>query len=127
MPSSTSKNQPEICAFGCFNATLRDYARFGLMALNRGTLGGTRVVSESWMRDSTAAPAFNPGYGYQWWINADSPDHAFRAVGIYGQTIYINPAKHVVVAQFRALPKPSGGNPRSPPAPFDAIAAALAQ
>jgi len=97
------------------------------MALNRGTLGGTLVVSESWMRDSTAAPAFNPGYGYQWWINADSPDHAFRAVGIYGQTIYINPAKHVVVAQFRALPKPSGGNPRSPPAPFDAIAAALAQ
>jgi len=122
-----SKNQPEICAFGCFNAALRDYARFGLMAMNYGTLGGARVVSEAWMRESTTAPAFNAGYGYQWWLNANSPDHAFRAVGIYGQTIYINPAKHVVVAQFRATPKPSGPNPGSPPPPFDAIAAKLAQ
>jgi len=121
-----SKNQPEICAFGCFNATLRDYARFGLMAMHNGTLGGTRVVSDAWMHEATTAPAFNPGYGYQWWINPGSPDHAFRAVGIYGQTIYINPAKHLVVAQFRALPKPSGGNPAAPPPPFDAIAAALA-
>ena len=122
-----SKNQPEICAFGCFNATLRDYARFGLMAMNYGTLGGTRVVNDAWMHESTTAPAFNPGYGYQWWLNANSPDHAFRAVGIYGQTIYINPAKHVVVAQFRALPKPSGGGPGGPPSPFDAIAAKVAQ
>jgi CubicO group peptidase (beta-lactamase class C family) len=122
-----SKNQPEICAFGCFNATLRDYARFGLMAMNHGTLGSTRVVSEAWMRESTTAPAFNPGYGYQWWLNANSPDHAFRAVGIYGQTIYINPAKHVVIAQFRALPKPSGPLAGTPGNPFDAIAAKLAQ
>jgi hypothetical protein len=122
-----SKNQPEICAFGCFNATLRDYARFGLMAMNYGTLGGTRVVGDAWMHESTNPPAFNPGYGYQWWLTANSPDHAFRAIGIYGQTIYINPAKHVVIAQFRALPKPSGAMPGVPPAPFDAIAAKVAQ
>jgi CubicO group peptidase (beta-lactamase class C family) len=122
-----SKNQPEICAFGCFNATLRDYARFGLMAMNYGTLGGTKVVNETWMRESTTAPAFNPGYGYQWWLTANSPDHAFRAIGIYGQTVYINPAKHVVIAQFRALPKPSGAMPGVPPAPFDAIVAKVAQ
>ncbi len=122
-----SKNQPEICAFGCFNATLRDYARFGLMAMNYGTLGGTRVVSDLWMHESTTAPSFNPGYGYQWWLTPNSPDHAFRAVGIYGQTVYINPAKHVVIAQFRALPKPSGAMPGVPGAPFDAIAAKLAQ
>jgi CubicO group peptidase (beta-lactamase class C family) len=97
------------------------------MAMNHGTLGSTRVVSEAWMRESTTAPAFNPGYGYQWWLNANSPDHAFRAVGIYGQTIYINPAKHVVIAQFRALPKPSGPLAGTPGNPFDAIAAKLAQ
>ena len=116
-----SKNQPEICAFGCFNATLRDYARFGLMAMNYGKLTGARVVSEAWMHESTIAPAFNPGYGYQWWLAANSPDHVFLAIGIYGQTIYVNPAKHVVIAQFRATPKPSGPNPDAPPAPFDAI------
>ncbi len=122
-----SKHQPEICAFGCFNATLRDYARFGLMAMNYGKLGDTTVVNEAWMHESTTAPEFNPGYGYQWWLTANSPDHAFRAIGIYGQTIYINPAKHVVIAQFRASPKPSGPMPGAPPAPFDAIAGKIAQ
>ncbi|HXA67626.1 MAG TPA: serine hydrolase [Bryobacteraceae bacterium] len=121
-----SKNQPEICAFGCFNATLRDYARFGLMAMNYGKLGDTRVVNDAWMRESTTAPAFNPGYGYQWWLTANSPDHVFRAIGIYGQTIYINPAKHVVIAQFRALPKPSGALHGIPPSPFEAIVGKLA-
>jgi CubicO group peptidase (beta-lactamase class C family) len=121
-----SKNQPETCAFGCFNATLRDYARFGLMAMHYGELGGTRVVSEKWMRESTTAPAFNPGYGYQWWLNAKSPDHVFRAVGIYGQTIYIDPVKHVVIAQFRAGPKPSGPTRDWPPSPFEAIVEKLA-
>ena len=122
-----SKNQPEICAFGCFNATLRDYARFGLMAMNYGKLGDTRVVSEAWMRESTTAPSFNAGYGYQWWLTAGSADHAFRAIGIYGQTVYVNPAKHVVIAQFRALPKPAGAMPGLPPAPFDAIVGKLAE
>lgn len=121
-----SEHQPEICAFACFNATLRDYARFGLMAMNYGTLGGTKVVSEAWMRESTTAPAFNPGYGYQWWLNANGPDRAFRAIGIYGQTIYINPVKHVVIAQFRAAAKPSGAGVQALGNPFDAIAAKLA-
>ena len=121
-----SRNQPEICGFGCFNATLRDYARIGAMAMNYGQLGGKRVVSDAWMRESTAAPSFNPGYGYQWWLDANSSDHVFRAVGIYGQTIYINPAKHVVVAQVRATPKPAGPNPGAPGAPFAAIVQKLA-
>ena len=132
-----SEKQPEVCAFGCFNATLRDYARFGLMAMNLGELGGQRIVGEAWMRESTSAPGFNPprvdektgrpvtGYGYQWWL-LPGADHAFQAVGIYGQNIWVNPAKHVVIAQFSALPKPSGGGNRSIGRPHDAIAAKLA-
>jgi len=123
-----SEKQPETCGFGCYNATGRDWARFALMAMNYGQLGGTRVVSEQWMRDSTTAPAFGNGYGYQWWLNANSPDHAFRASGIYGQTIYINPVKHVVIVQLSARPTPSGGGGRGgPPTPFDAIAEKLSQ
>jgi CubicO group peptidase (beta-lactamase class C family) len=136
--SYESDKQPEICAFGCFNATLRDYARFGLMAMHRGELGGKRVVSEAWMRESTTPPAFNmpridektnrpvTGYGYQWWL-FPGDDHAFQAVGIYGQNVWVNPAKHVVIAQFSALPKPSGGGSRAIGRPHDAIAAKLAK
>jgi CubicO group peptidase (beta-lactamase class C family) len=131
-----SKNQPEICAFGCFNATLRDYARFGLMAMHDGELSGNRVVSAAWMKESTTPPPFNhprldektgtprTGYGYQWWLMY-GPDHAFTAIGIYGQSIYVNPAKHVVIAQFSAFPKPGGGSSRAIGRPHDAIAEKL--
>lgn len=125
-----SDKLPQSCGFACFNARPRDYARFAMMAMNYGTLGGTRIVSEKWMRDSTTAPAFANNYGYQWWLNPNSADHAFRAVGIYGQTLYVNPAKRVVVVQFSARPRPSGRNPADPPpppAPFDAIAESLAR
>ena len=38
---------------GGFNATLRDYGRFGLFVLNNGVLAdGTRVLPDNWMRDA---------------------------------------------------------------------------
>jgi len=107
----TGKNQEGICAYGCFYATLHDYARFGLMAMRGGQLTGERVVSERWLKDSAAPfvkPAINQetgrcqrGYGFQWWIPCGGGD-AFQATGINGQAIYINPSKRIVVAQFSA-------------------------
>ena len=61
---------------GGFNATLRDYGRFGLFVLNNGVLAdGTRVLPDSWMRDATTwteaavIPKVAPYgvYGYMWW------------------------------------------------------------
>jgi len=111
-----SKNQPDTCAFACFNATVRDYARVGLMMLQRGALGNERVVSMKWVHDSTTpdAPYLEPrpggpeggyGYAYQWWIPPGN-DGTFEAEGIYGQCIYVNPAKHVVIVQTSAWPEP---------------------
>lgn len=45
------------------------------------------------------------GYGYQWWIPTGS-DHAFKALGILGQIIYINPTKHIVIVETSAWPTP---------------------
>jgi CubicO group peptidase (beta-lactamase class C family) len=111
-----SRNQPDTCAFACFNATVRDYARVGLMMLEGGTLGGKRVVSSQWVHDSTSpeaayleprpgGPEGGYGYAYQWWI-PPGKDGAFEAEGIYGQCIYVNPAKHVVIVQTSAWPEP---------------------
>src|SRR5690606_28353800 len=109
-----AKQQPETCAFACFNATLRDYGRAGLMMLERGELGGRRILSEDWVRRSTTAdaPHLRPvladsagrprtGYGYQWWLPPGT-DGEFMAIGIYGQSIYVNPARRVVVVQTAA-------------------------
>lgn len=111
-----STKQPNTCAFACFNATLRDYGRIGLMMLNKGALGGARVVSESWVHDSTTpdAPYLMPkppgasgqpttGYAYQWWVPYGT-EGVFEAEGIFGQMIYVNPARHVVIVQTSAWP-----------------------
>ena len=111
-----SKKQPDICAFACFNATLRDYGRIGLVTLQGGVLGEHRVVSSAWVYDSTKpeAPYLKPkrggpewgyGYAYQWWV-PPGDDDVFMALGIDGQCIYVNPARHVVIVQTSAWPEP---------------------
>jgi len=115
-----STGQRATCAFACFNATLRDYGRIGLLMLGGGAIGGRRVVSEAWVRQSTMPDAvfLRPsapgeagppryGYGYQWWI-PPGDEGAFMAIGIYGQAIYLNPAKRLVVVQTAAWPTPIG-------------------
>ncbi len=108
------KKQPDECAFGCFNATVRDYGRFGLMALNGGRVNGQRVVSEAWLRESTkpeapfllpSAANGNLGYAYQWWVPSGT-EGAFMAMGIYGQIIYVNPKRRVVIVQTSAWKLP---------------------
>lgn len=96
-------------------ATMRDYVRFGLFALNGGVAGGEQVVPEGWFAEASGAydadDAFN--YGYMWWPVPDRSgsfrDGAFSARGIFGQYIYINPARNllVTVLSSRAKPKAS--------------------
>ena len=90
----------------CINATLRDYARLGLFALADGVLAdGTRVLPEGWMRDSVAPSAAYPDYGYLWWL---SPEGVYSALGIFGQGIYVDPARQVVIATHSAWPMAGG-------------------
>ncbi len=84
----------------CINATLRDYGRIGLFALNNGQLAdGTRVLPENWMADSLQPSQGFDGYGYFWWLN---PDGSYQATGIFGQAIYVSPDKNVVIALHSA-------------------------
>ena len=67
-------------ALGGLNATLRDYAKFGLLYLQKGRWNNTQILSEQWIEDSHKTDAehlvpgeretsSNPwGYGYQWWV-----------------------------------------------------------
>lgn len=84
----------------CISATLRDYGRLGLFAMNGGQLpDGTRVLPKNWMDESTRPSKGNEGYGYLWWLN---DDQSYRALGIFGQSIYINPEKDLVVVSLGA-------------------------
>lgn len=86
----------------CINATLRDYARIGLFALANGTLAdGTRTLPEGWMQASTTPSEGFEGYGYLWWL---WPEGQYRALGIFGQTIAVDPKRRTVIVTHSAWP-----------------------
>ena len=87
---------------GGLNLITRDYARMGQMFLQNGQFNGRQIVPEDWVAASTApsAPtqAGEIGYGYQWWIPQGAVEGEFMARGIYGQYVYINRTRGVVIA-----------------------------
>ncbi|MEZ5550545.1 MAG: serine hydrolase [Pseudomonadales bacterium] len=91
----------------CINATLRDYVRIGLFAMRGGVLqDGERVLPENWMADSTAPSKGYDGYGYYWWLLGDG---VYAALGVFGQMIWIDPSRRIVIALHSAWP--SAGTP----------------
>lgn len=88
-----------------FNATLRDWARFGQMMLNGGVANGHRIVSSQWV-DMASAPAAaedaRGGYGMQWWTMPNTP--AYSAIGLQGQYVFVDPATRTVVVKLSYFP-----------------------
>ena len=87
---------------GGLNLMTRDYARMGQMFLQNGRYNGQQIVPADWVAASTAPSAPTQdgeiGYGFQWWIPVGAPEGEFMARGIYGQYVYINRARGVVIA-----------------------------
>ena len=95
-------------AGGGLNATLRDYARLGVLYLNGGVWDGRQIVSEDWVKASVTpdAPHLMPspgssGYGLQWWV----PDSSgvYTAIGVYNQFVWVDPASRTVIAKTSAF------------------------
>ena len=97
-------------ALGGLNATLRDYAKFGLLYLQNGHWSDNQIISKQWIEDSHKTDGIhlvpgeretssNPwGYGYQWWVPG-FPDTDYTASGVYNQYIYIDPLSEIVIAK----------------------------
>lgn len=90
-----------------FNATLRDWGRFGQMVLNGGEFNGHRFVSADYINKATHPvlpedPKMG-GYGYQWWTIQDS--NAFSAIGLQGQFVYIDPDTDTVIVKLSYFPQ----------------------
>lgn len=96
--------QPGGVEFGgcCINATLRDYARIGIFALRNGVLpNGTRILPDNWMAESTTPSKGADYYGYYWWLLGDG---IYAAQGVFGQMIWIDPAREIIIAMHSAWP-----------------------
>jgi len=123
-------------ANGGFNATLRDYARFGLMMQNDGRVGDRQVVPESWVEASANGDRslFGPphtdacpdgAYSNFWWDNIIEAGD-FMARGVFGQMIYVNRAAQLTIVKLSTWPDYLSENfKRDSFAAFRAILAAL--
>lgn len=103
-----------------YNATLRDFARFGAMMLDKGRFNGRQIVPAAWVEQATtmtnnADPAAPPpppsvtnpmaraGYGFQIWRLDDTG--AYTALGLQGQFIYVHPATRTVIVKLSFFPE----------------------
>ena len=100
-------------------ASGRDWARFGLLYLNDGVVGGRRILHEDWV-DFSAAATLDTDYGAGFWTNRSEHEHAkarvrlgiprdaFFASGDLGQRIVIIPSQHLVIVRLGHSVDPTG-------------------
>lgn len=83
----------------CIQASTRDFARFGLFVLEGARAGGRSILPDGWLAEATGERVGTGqpgrGYGYQWWTYADG---SYAARGIFGQGIFIDPRRRLVIA-----------------------------
>ena len=105
-PAYITDGEGTAFVLGGLNIRTRDYARFGQMIAQNGMYGGTQVVPADWIAQSTRPSARTaPGalrYGYQWWMPKDPRPGEFFGIGVYGQYIYIDQRRGVVIAMNSA-------------------------
>jgi hypothetical protein len=100
-------------------ASARDWARFGLLYLNDGLVGGKRLLHEDWV-DLSAAATLDTDYGAGFWTNRSDHPHAkariamgiprdaFFASGDLGQRIVILPTQRMVIVRLGDSVDPTG-------------------
>ncbi|MCP4974809.1 MAG: serine hydrolase [Maribacter sp.] len=86
-------------------ANTRDWAKFGILHLNKGHWNGEQLFNPEWIDYITEPTAQSNGtYGAHWWLNAegkytDVPRDLFSANGYQGQYVFIIPSKELVIVR----------------------------
>jgi CubicO group peptidase (beta-lactamase class C family) len=99
--------------------TLRDLARFGLLCLEDGRVGGEQIVPGDWVarvrvRDPELIEAFRAStdadpnapdafYHDKWWVH-DGPRGVYAGLGMNGQSIFVHRPARMVIAKFSTFP-----------------------
>jgi CubicO group peptidase (beta-lactamase class C family) len=108
-----------VVGAGNFSAILRDYGRLGILLANDGQAGGKQIIPKEYLLDATdwhrQAEAFQPykatpyfGYGYQFWL-FPGEKRRFALLGVYGQSIFVDPELKLVLVLTAAAKTASVG------------------
>jgi CubicO group peptidase (beta-lactamase class C family) len=98
---------------------LRDLGRFGQMLHDGARVGDVQVVPESWIQDTyrggadsraafaaTGTDTRMPGgmYRNQFWLPYPPERSVLMCMGIYGQLVYVDPARAYVAVKLSSWP-----------------------
>ena len=94
----------------------RDLAKFGLMIANHGQVDGkqafpTKVVdrlfeygdAEAWKNGTFKNGSQIRSYR-SYWYQLAGEDHALVGLGVFGQGLYVNPTRRLVMVRFSSMP-----------------------
>lgn len=88
--------------FCCLNARTLDFAKFARLLLNKGKWNGKHVIPEYWIEEATVRTNQSGGkisYGYNLGLGP-AAYKSFFPIGLYGQLLYIYPAKNLIIVRF---------------------------
>jgi CubicO group peptidase (beta-lactamase class C family) len=93
--------------------TSRDMAKIGYLYLNKGRWGGSQILTQEWVEESTQMRMKIPEeilsgwvrellehsttYGYLWWVDITGGHPSFFLVGFGGQFIHVIPDLDIVL------------------------------
>lgn len=95
-------------AFCCFNASTRDFARFGQLVLNKGHWNEDQLISEKYLAEATSPAGYlldenyKPVdfYGFQWWIINFKDQQIPYMRGILGQYVFVLPDQNAIIVRL---------------------------
>lgn len=115
-------------ATGGFQTTLRDFAKFGYTVLNDGKFNGIRIFPSKFIENTfklkeneikagqksiyridpnnDAYNKYFSGYKNFWWVH-DPEKQIMMAQGVWGQGVYIDKSKNLIIAMFGSAPTAS--------------------
>ncbi len=108
-------------------ATARDWARLGMLYLQKGNWMGEQLLPENWVALATRPVSVAPmgEYGYQVWLNAGSagnsaqrkfpelPTDLYYFSGFEGQYVFIIPSQELVIVRLGQTAKSAWFNSQS--------------
>ena len=95
------------------HANARDWAKFGEMLRNKGSVKGEQLVPRAWVEEMVEPSPTAPHYGLQTWLNrplpegeqhplfpSRAPHSAFAAIGHMGQYVFVSPSQTLTVVRL---------------------------
>ena len=98
---ATDRSGINLGGFG-LKLTAPDMVKLGELYVNGGNWNGRQIVSQEWVRESTALQVTEEQqtegpYGFFWWLGKFNEHPGFAASGLFGQKIYCLPDLDLVV------------------------------